>query len=399
MKKHVLILILLILIFQFFPAEHIFGKKKKSSINKLAVELQKGAQKMKNKSVAVLPFTYPGKTSEGKNLRILVPDELTTYLVKGGKLTVVERTQVNKILKELKFENLGAVDSTSAQKIGKGLGVEALILGSITQVSKNEYRINARLISVETFKILSASNATVLRSAGLSKKKKDDKKFSRFLEIYSGLSFFKVDYFTRDLINKDKEYYTVYKYNDLSSDPTIPFGIRYFVFINKYIGGALGIEYAKFSVPDQKNIKLDTTVKDASGTTTKSDNVNFIDHAVEYNLFIANFDIVFKISISKFTRENSYVYIGLGLGGVIAWGDVNDPYASENEGGVQNNDTSGVIYIIAGTRIGITKLVGLFGEFRYYPKSILNKISISEDDNIRMLLGGPQVVVGVSFNF
>jgi curli biogenesis system outer membrane secretion channel CsgG len=62
-----------------------------------------------------------------------VADLLLTYLVKDGNYSVIERAQLDKILKEQNFSNSDRADPTSAARIGKLLGVDAIIVGSITQ--------------------------------------------------------------------------------------------------------------------------------------------------------------------------------------------------------------------------------------------------------------------------
>ena len=62
-----------------------------------------------------------------------VADLLVTYLVKDGSYSVIERKALDKILAEQNFSNSERANPTSAAKIGKLLGVDAIIVGSITQ--------------------------------------------------------------------------------------------------------------------------------------------------------------------------------------------------------------------------------------------------------------------------
>ncbi|MCJ7629045.1 MAG: hypothetical protein MUO50_11740, partial [Longimicrobiales bacterium] len=100
-------------------------------------------------------------------------DELTTQLVKSGVFTVVERSQVNAILEEQHFGLSGAVDAATAAQIGKILGVQAVLMGSVTQFSVDrksgglgslrvtyteaESRIDIRLVSTTTAEILAVA--------------------------------------------------------------------------------------------------------------------------------------------------------------------------------------------------------------------------------------------------
>ena len=62
-----------------------------------------------------------------------VTDLLVTYLVKDGSYSVIERKALDKIMAEQNFSNSDRADPSSAAKIGRLLGVDAIIVGSITQ--------------------------------------------------------------------------------------------------------------------------------------------------------------------------------------------------------------------------------------------------------------------------
>ena len=62
-----------------------------------------------------------------------VTDLLVTDLVKDGSYSIIERKAMDKILAEQNFSNSDRANPTSAAKIGKLLGVDAILVGSITQ--------------------------------------------------------------------------------------------------------------------------------------------------------------------------------------------------------------------------------------------------------------------------
>ncbi len=62
-----------------------------------------------------------------------IVDLLVTGLVKDGSYSVIERKALDKILAEQNFSNSNRADPNSAAKIGKILGVDAIIVGSITE--------------------------------------------------------------------------------------------------------------------------------------------------------------------------------------------------------------------------------------------------------------------------
>lgn len=62
-----------------------------------------------------------------------ITDLLTTDLVKDGTYRLVERKMLDKIIAEQNMSNSDRFDSRSAAKLGKLLGVDAIVTGSITQ--------------------------------------------------------------------------------------------------------------------------------------------------------------------------------------------------------------------------------------------------------------------------
>src|SRR5213593_2505696 len=88
------------------------------------------------KRVALLDFDFgsvqhwwSGNWDIGKG----VSDLVVTNLVKDGTFSVIERKKLDALLQEQNFSNSDRANPTSAAKIGKMLGVNAIITGSITQ--------------------------------------------------------------------------------------------------------------------------------------------------------------------------------------------------------------------------------------------------------------------------
>jgi curli biogenesis system outer membrane secretion channel CsgG len=67
-----------------------------------------------------------------------ISDLLVQKLVQDGKYSVIERNALDKILAEQNFSNSDRADSTTAAKIGKILGVDTIIIGSITQFGRDD---------------------------------------------------------------------------------------------------------------------------------------------------------------------------------------------------------------------------------------------------------------------
>jgi curli biogenesis system outer membrane secretion channel CsgG len=71
-----------------------------------------------------------------------ISDLLVTKLVQDGKYSVIERNALDKILSEQNFSNSDRADSATAAKIGKILGVDCIIIGSITQFGRDDQHTN-----------------------------------------------------------------------------------------------------------------------------------------------------------------------------------------------------------------------------------------------------------------
>jgi curli biogenesis system outer membrane secretion channel CsgG len=95
--------------------------------------------------LAVLNFANNSTwTYWGENLGRAVADELVTQLVKSGQFTMVERAQLDAILAEQQLGASGAIQPATAAKIGKILGVAAIVTGSITQFSVQRTSVGFR---------------------------------------------------------------------------------------------------------------------------------------------------------------------------------------------------------------------------------------------------------------
>ena len=71
-----------------------------------------------------------------------ISDLLVQKLVQDGKYSVIERNALDKILAEQNFSNSDRADSATAAKIGKILGIDCIIIGSITQFGRDDQHTN-----------------------------------------------------------------------------------------------------------------------------------------------------------------------------------------------------------------------------------------------------------------
>ncbi|MBZ5554440.1 MAG: curli production assembly protein CsgG [Acidobacteriia bacterium] len=102
----------------------------------IATSLGAPADAVTKRRVAIMNFDFgtvqrwwSGDWDVGKG----ISDMLVTKLVKDGTYSVVERKMLDQILAEQNFSNSDRANPMTAAKIGKILGVNAIIVGSITQ--------------------------------------------------------------------------------------------------------------------------------------------------------------------------------------------------------------------------------------------------------------------------
>lgn len=81
--------------------------------------------------------------------------KLNTIMSNRG-MQVVERDQLEKVLKEQKLGYSGLINMNTAKKIGQLLGAQGMILGTVSDMGDN-ITINARLVDIEFGKTITAS--------------------------------------------------------------------------------------------------------------------------------------------------------------------------------------------------------------------------------------------------
>ncbi len=130
-----------------------------------------------------LALASGGRQALMRNMESAATDMLITALAKSGEFVLVERGQTEQLLQEQGLVRTGAVNVDSAVKIGKLLGAQAVIVGSVTELawkaggfdlgglldtSSETARgaLDIRLVDVETGKVLIAETASAEESSG-----------------------------------------------------------------------------------------------------------------------------------------------------------------------------------------------------------------------------------------
>jgi TolB-like protein len=132
------------------------------------VERPKVVVKGEKIKIAVIEFQSLNEDAKKDNLGKIVSEVLTTSLVNSESFKIIEREQLQKVTREFELSQTGIIDTSSAKQIGKVLGADAIVTGSVIKIGKN-LRLDARIIDVTTGIILTAEKTegeTDLNSIG-----------------------------------------------------------------------------------------------------------------------------------------------------------------------------------------------------------------------------------------
>ncbi len=102
-----------------------------------------------SKHMAILDLDSEEGISESE-ARILT-QTLTNKMIELSDYVIIERANIDKILKEQKFQHSGCTNSQCAVQIGQILNVDLIIIGAAGKIGST-YTLQTRIINVETGK-------------------------------------------------------------------------------------------------------------------------------------------------------------------------------------------------------------------------------------------------------
>ena len=115
-------------------------------------------------NLVVGEFTYNQGTNEFT--QILQGKLVTT--MSNKVLSVVERAQLKTVLDELKLQYSGLVDRNSQKEIGKKLGADTILLGTISDGGES-ITISGRMVDIETGNLITAAEVTLAKTPHIEK--------------------------------------------------------------------------------------------------------------------------------------------------------------------------------------------------------------------------------------
>jgi TolB-like protein len=105
--------------------------------------------------VGIIEFQNLNEEAKKENLGAIFSEMLTTSFVNSEAFKITEREQLRKVAQELQLSQSGIIDVTQAKQIGKIVGADAIITGSVTKIG-SDLRLDARIIDVQSGIILTA---------------------------------------------------------------------------------------------------------------------------------------------------------------------------------------------------------------------------------------------------
>ena len=113
---------------------------------------------LKGQKLAVSQF----KNINGNTLTLtkIVQSMLMTEFIQRRHFLVVERSQLEQAVQEMSLANTGLVDQVTAQKAGKMVGANYMLVGSIADL-KGNVTFDSRLINIENGESVTAADAAV----------------------------------------------------------------------------------------------------------------------------------------------------------------------------------------------------------------------------------------------
>lgn len=411
-----------------------FAGAKEDSYDRMARELSDISISTAPK-IAIIPFSYVDKRPSEAG--VVISERLTTRIVKLKTSKVIERHLLEGVMQELHLETTGIVDAETTRKLGRVLGVDVIITGTLMDVGTDKVEVNARTINTETAELLITSSAEIKKTwsdtpapqtltvaapgaqegtsypaqpavqqapAPVAQKPRNKPQWQQhgFVDIFMGSASGSMDITFSNPgrvtgpdygLNLGGATYSKLQFKDAESAQSfMPVGLRVAGF-GKYWGGAFEISYLS------QHLKKQETKAYYNGGTTGSPFEFYVDDYLSVNvLTLLSGDVMLR-----FTDKRIQPYVGMGIGMTV--NSISSPYIyGFDDGSTYTKGFSelcvGFLFRIPmGVRVVLSPTMSLFGEYRV----ALNTFSFTrsgvknETDTMTMDMG--MVLFGAGFRF
>ncbi|MDD5686787.1 MAG: FlgO family outer membrane protein [Elusimicrobia bacterium] len=416
-------------VFASLSAVNLFAKE--DPYDTIARELSDASNLLTQHKVAIMPFAYTDKRKSDGG--IIIAERLTTRIVKLKKLQVIERELLEKVVQELHLESSGIADVETTKQLGKVLGVDAIITGTLLDVEDGQVEINARMIKTETAEVIATAVAEIKKiwsdvsttqpqiqqgqpvyqqpaysqPAYQQPSASYRKPGGGFVDMFIGssgglmnLSFENTVYPIDEVdlsfdVNGSGFLENTYTFRKISfekletNSASRPIGIRFGGF-GKTFGADFEISYVSRQLKKQDTIM---TLNDAKTSSFQFYNDGYINVGI---LTLLSGDLLMRLS-DKVIQP----YLGMGLG--LTLNKVTSPWIYQYHGSVYEKPlsqvTPGFLFRIPiGMRIMIGEKTSIFGEYRYaFNTCSIDRGIKSEVDTISISMN--QILFGLGFGF
>lgn len=134
-----------------------------SRFKELADQLSAGIKEHHISRLAILPLA---DTAQKTNTPLgnYLTEKVTNELYKTPSVKVIERSQLQRVLDELDLTMRGTFDDASVKKIGKLLGVDAVIMGTYAELGTDTVEVNVRAVTIETAEVVGVGTTQIPRA-------------------------------------------------------------------------------------------------------------------------------------------------------------------------------------------------------------------------------------------
>jgi TolB-like protein len=112
------------------------------------------------RSLAVTPFAVSSSDTLIAPLAYGLADILITDLQRSGQLQIVDRLQLDALLREMQLAEAGRVDPATAPRVGRLVGARRLVIGALSQLPGGRLAIDARIADVAAATVRPAVSAS-----------------------------------------------------------------------------------------------------------------------------------------------------------------------------------------------------------------------------------------------
>jgi TolB-like protein len=113
-----------------------------------------------NKNVTIAIFDFVNINGKTSVLGRYLVEQISNYFFQNSDLKIVERAQIDKVLKEQEFGMSGNVSDETAARIGHMLGANAVTIGTLTKVG-NRISVNIKIVDSETASLISSGSTEI----------------------------------------------------------------------------------------------------------------------------------------------------------------------------------------------------------------------------------------------